>query len=174
MNEWPHPLFRGWQQVVTFPRIYLKPFTRPVMMGIEQCLTWGIRVRPRSTLPFSLSMQFSHALSFWPKTFFTENSQNKGAKLKTKSTNASSRKILGFPNSSVSKEPTCNAGDPSSIPGSGRSAGEGIGYPLQYSGLENSMDCIVHGVTKSQTRLSNFHFFQKDFKLECFFKKQII
>ena len=40
----------------------------------------------------------------------------------------------------------------------GRSPGEGKGYPLQYSGLENSMDCIVHGVTKSRTRLSDFHF----------------
>ena len=96
----------------------------------------------------------------------------------------------GFPNSSVGKESACNAGDSSSIPGSGRSAGEGIGYPfqyswaslvaqqvknppamwetwvqslvgkiprrreglpLQYSGMENSMDCIVHGVTKSRT-----------------------
>ena len=44
------------------------------------------------------------------------------------------------------------------IPGSERSPGEGKGYPLQYSGLENSMDCIVHGVTESRTRLSNFHF----------------
>ena len=43
------------------------------------------------------------------------------------------------------------------IPGLGRSPGEGKGYPLQYSGLENSMDCIVHGVTKSWTRLSDFH-----------------
>ena len=41
--------------------------------------------------------------------------------------------VMGFPDSSVGKEPTCNAGDPSSIPGSGRPAGEGIGYPLQYS-----------------------------------------
>ena len=65
---------------------------------------------------------------------------------------------LGFPDSSVGKEFTCNAGDPGSIPGSGRSAGEGIDYPLQYSGLENSMDCVVHGVTKSWTRLSDFHF----------------
>ena len=40
----------------------------------------------------------------------------------------------------------------------GRSSGEGKGYPLQYSGLENSMDCIVHGITKSWTRLRNFHF----------------
>ena len=52
---------------------------------------------------------------------------------------------------------TCNAGDPGSIPGLGRSPGEGKGYPLQYSGLENSMDYIVHGVAKRQTWLSDFH-----------------
>ena len=56
-----------------------------------------------------------------------------------------------FLDSSVGKESACNAGDPSSIPGLGRSLGEGKGYPLQYSGLENSMDCIVHGISKSQT-----------------------
>ena len=66
---------------------------------------------------------------------------------------------MGFPDNSIGKESACNAGDPSSIPGSGRSAGEGIGYPLQYSGLENSMDCTVHGVAKSRTQLSDFHFF---------------
>ena len=92
----------------------------------------------------------------------------------------------GFPDSSVGKESACSAGDPGSIPGSGRSPGEGKGYPLQYSWaslvarlvknlpamqetwvrslgwedpwrrerlpfLENSVDCTVHGVTKSQT-----------------------
>ena len=51
---------------------------------------------------------------------------------------------MGFPDSSVGKESACHTGDPGSIPGSGRSPGEGIGYPLQYSGLENSMDGIVH------------------------------
>ena len=56
-----------------------------------------------------------------------------------------------FPDSSVGKESTCNAEDPGSILGLGRSAGEGIGYPLQYSGWENFTDCIVHGVAKSQT-----------------------
>ena len=105
--------------------------------------------------------------------------------------------LLGFPGGSDGKESTCNVGDLGSIPGLGRSTGEGIGYPLQYSwaslvaqlgknlpamwetwvqslgwedplekgvyslqysGLENSMDCIVQGVTKSQTRLSNLHF----------------
>ena len=96
---------------------------------------------------------------------------------------------MGFPGSSAGKESACNAGDPGSIPGLGRSAGEGIGYPLQYSwaslvagkesachvgdlglipglgrspgkgngyplhysGLQNSMNCTVHGVAKSQT-----------------------
>ena len=52
---------------------------------------------------------------------------------------------------SAGKESACNAGDLSSIPGLGRSPGEGKGSPLQYSGLENSMDCIVHGVAKSRT-----------------------
>ena len=101
------------------------------------------------------------------------------------------RHSWGFPDSSVGRESTCNAGDPSSIPGLGRSAGEGIGYPLQYSWsslvaqqvknlsamwetwvqslgwedlLENSMDCIVHGVTKNRTGLSDFCFhFQGSF-----------
>ena len=102
--------------------------------------------------------------------------------------------LMGLPDSSVGKESARNAGDPGSIPGLGRSSGEGIGYPLQYSwasllaqlvknppqcgrhgynpwvgkipwrrkgyllqycGLENSMNCIVHGVAKSQTRLSD-------------------
>ena len=56
-----------------------------------------------------------------------------------------------FPRSSASKESACNAGDPGLIPGVGRSPGEGKGYPLQYSGLENSVDCIVHGIVKSWT-----------------------
>ena len=64
----------------------------------------------------------------------------------------------GFPSDSDSKESTCNAGDIGSIPGLGRPPGEGKGYLLQYSGLENSMNCIVHGVAKSQTRLRDFHF----------------
>ena len=65
--------------------------------------------------------------------------------------------ILGLPCGSAGEESACNAGDLCSIPGLGRSPGEGKGYPLQYSGLENSMDYIVHGVTKSRTRLSKFH-----------------
>ena len=62
--------------------------------------------------------------------------------------------ILGL----AGKASSCNAGDLDLIPGLGRSSGEGKGYPLQYSGLENSMDCIIHGVAKSRTGLSDFHF----------------
>ena len=65
---------------------------------------------------------------------------------------------MGFPCGSACKESACNVGDLGSVPGLGRSPAEGNGYPLQYSGLENSMDCIVYGVAKSQTRLSDFHF----------------
>ena len=66
--------------------------------------------------------------------------------------------FLGFPCGSAGKESACTVGDLGSIPGLGRSSGERKGYPLQCSGLENSMDFIVHGVAKSQTRLSDFHF----------------
>ena len=58
---------------------------------------------------------------------------------------------LDFLCGSAGKESTCNVGDLGSISGLGRSPAEGEGYPLQYSGLENSVDCIVHEVTKSQT-----------------------
>ena len=67
-------------------------------------------------------------------------------------------KERAFPCGSAGKESSCNAGDLGSIPGLGRSPGEWKGYPLQYFGLDNSKDCIVHGVAKSQTRLSDFHF----------------
>ena len=69
---------------------------------------------------------------------------------------------MGFPGGSDGKE-SCNEEDVGSMPGLGSSPGEGNSYPLQYSSLANFMDrgawqATVHGVTKSQTRLSNFHF----------------
>ena len=63
---------------------------------------------------------------------------------------------MGFPCSSAGKESACNEGDLGSVPGLGRFPGKGKGYPLQYTGLENSMECM--GVAKSWTRLSDFHF----------------
>ena len=59
--------------------------------------------------------------------------------------------LVFFPGGSAGKQSACSAGDLASIPRLGRSSGEGKAYPLQYSGLKNSKDCIVHGVTKSQT-----------------------
>ena len=67
--------------------------------------------------------------------------------------------FLGFSCGSAGKQSICNVGDLGYIPGLGRSPREGKGYTRQYSGLENSMDCIVHGVAKSQTRLSDFHMY---------------
>ena len=66
---------------------------------------------------------------------------------------------MGFPCGSAGKESICKAGDLGSIPVLGWSPGKGKGYPLQYSGLENSMDCTVHGVSRSRTRLSDFYYF---------------
>ena len=65
---------------------------------------------------------------------------------------------LGFPGGSAGKESVCNVGDLDLIPGLGRFPGEGKGYLLQYSDVKNSMDYIVHEVTKSWTQLSDFHF----------------
>ena len=57
---------------------------------------------------------------------------------------------MGFPCDSAGKESACNAGDLGSIPGLGRSPGEKKGYAVQYSGLENFMDCIVHGFSRPE------------------------
>ena len=70
---------------------------------------------------------------------------------------------MGFPGGSDGKESACNAGNLGTIPGLGRPHGVGNGYPLQYSGLENSLvggawQVTVHRVTESRTRLSDFHF----------------
>ena len=59
--------------------------------------------------------------------------------------------LMGFPCGSAGKESACNAGHLGLIPGLGRYPGDGNGYQLQYSGLENSLDCMVHGVAKSWT-----------------------
>ena len=66
--------------------------------------------------------------------------------------------LVGFPCGSAGKESACNAGDLDLITGLGRSPGEGKSYPLQNCGLENSMDCIVHGVAKSRVLLGDIHF----------------
>ena len=92
--------------------------------------------------------QVTTMLNFSP-TFLSSPSQTENQ--------SEAGKFQGFPGSSAGKESACNVGDLGSIPGLGRS-GEGNSYPPQYSGLENSMDCTVHGVEKSRTRLSDFHF----------------
>ena len=78
--------------------------------------------------------------------------------------------FLGFPCGSAAKESTCNTGALGSIPGLGRSPGEGKGYALPYSGLENSMDCIVNGVMKSWTRLKQLSSVPPGKPLRCYWQ----
>ena len=89
---------------------------------------------------------FLSDFSFWSFFFLLNNLNNQEMK---ENTNTCRHK--GFPGGSAGKETACNVGDLGLIPGLGRSPGEGKGYPLQYSGLENSMDCIAHGVAKHGT-----------------------
>ena len=79
--------------------------------------------------------------------------------------------FLGFSCGSAGKESAHNAGNLGSIPGLGRSPGEGKGYPLQYSGLENSVDCIVHGVAELDTteQLSLSRYTENAQKVDTFF-----
>ena len=96
----------------------------------------GCRMSMLCALPKSVKLKITKCLvkdEFWSRNQWK-------AWLQTK---------VGIPCGSAGKESTCNAGDLGSIPGLGRSLREGKGYPLQYSGLENSMDCIVHGVSQS-------------------------
>ena len=69
--------------------------------------------------------------------------------------------LMGFPGSSAGKESTCDAEDAGLTPGLGRCTRKGKVYPLQYAGLKNSTDGIVHGVAKNQARLRDFHFLFK-------------
>ena len=75
---------------------------------------------------------------------------------------------MGFNSGSAVKESACNVGDLDSIPGLGRSPGERNRYPLHYSGLENSMDYTVHGIAKSRTQLSDFHYILNTKMFEAF------
>ena len=86
---------------------------------------------------------------------------------------------MGFPGGAEVKASACNAGDPGSIPGSGRSPGEGNGNPLQYFCLENPMfggawSATVHRVTKSRTRLSNFTSLLLHLSLSILFSDTIV
>ena len=79
--------------------------------------------------------------------------------------------FLGFPCVSAGKESTCSVGELGLIPGLGRSPGEGTSYPLQYSGLDYSMDYIVHGIAKSWTGPSNFHFRSRPERVDSYCMK---
>ena len=108
-----------------------------------------------SDAPKSCGLHHSGALEEG-KLFASDQSENRA---KIEKAPSGEYIFMGFPCGSAGRECTCSTGDLGSTPGLGRSPREGKGYPLQYSGLEDSMNCIVHGVAKSQTWLSNFHFY---------------
>ena len=104
------------------------------------------------TQDHSLATRRPHIKVCWPLSLKKEHEHNADIIYSV------ANLTVGFPCGSAGKESACNAGDLGLIPRLGRFPEEGKGYPFQYSGLRNSMGCIVHGVAKSQTRLSDFHF----------------
>ena len=142
------PLLLPWLPVsLCWPQqdrtVIITVFTRFIGKSCLMSQILMVDMQQRTSLGTFIEVtQFETQYYFWPKQHST--SQSLAAKPLTKH-------IAG-------KESACNVGDLGLVPGLGRSPGEGNGYPLQYSDLENSMDCIVHGVAKSRTRLSEFHF----------------
>ena len=119
------------------------------MIG-NYCSEWPVNVLEQTHILTENSWGFTLCLRFCNYTY-------KGKR------NVERTLTMDFPGGSDDKESACNAGDPCSIPGWGRSPGERNGYPLQYSWLENSMDrgawqATFHGVTKSLTWMNNSHF----------------
>ena len=143
--------------------ITIKPETASPVAGIFSWVPLPSCSPPRCPFPIkslALSADVSpHTIHFQA----LDKSPVLGPERGPASCNISTPIFLGFPCGSADKESSCNSGDLGSIPGLGRSPGEGKGYPLQYSGLENSMDYIAHGVAKSQTWLTDFHFHLQHF-----------
>jgi len=118
-------------------------------------------------LPYSCLENPRDRGAWWAAVYGVTQSQTG---LKRLSSSSSSNTPCG----SAGKESACNVGDLGSIPRLGRCPGEGKVYPLQYSGLQNSMDCIVHGVAKNWTQLRDFHFhFQYSFIIKALNKQRI-
>ena len=150
---WYSSLFKNFPQLVihTVKRLQCSQWSRKcscsvVSNSLQRYGLWAAR----------LSTGFSRQ-EYWNGLPFPSPGDllDLGIKLKSSALWADS---TGFPRGSAGKESTCNGQDLGLIPGLGRSPGDGHGNPLQYSGLKNPMDCIVHAVTKGWTWLSDFHF----------------
>ena len=170
-------IFFNFLLVFTFSEKYIlgtEKIIKHIFYFLRALISCSIALILSLYLPLSLPPSFSHFFpSFLPPCLLACNIQfynipvhldNRSTKLKILFTSAFSQTYLytrgpclfGLPGGSDDKENACNAGDPSWIPGSGRSPGEDNGYQLQHSCLENSMDrgvwqATVHGVTKSHT-----------------------
>ena len=125
----------------------------------QQCLVWRGLNGHEQLIPVSQGQPPTSKLTpvFFPISPASSSSPNWFPSFPWSPRKSVPLHSLGFPCSSAGN--ACNEGDLGLIPGLGRSPGEEKGYPLQYSGLENSIDCIVHGVLKSQTQLIDFHYY---------------
>ena len=141
-------------------------WTSPKADPEVQIWMWDIMMYKKYTFGHS-NDQSVFLISFWSSPWFLAHRSPKSWNFLSDKSNGSIFcysiwspvfRSRGFLHSSVGKESACNAGDLGSIPGLGRSPGERKGYPFQYSGLENSTDCYVHWVVKSQTWLTTFTF----------------
>ena len=131
----------------------------------ESCTKWSLKSLPAPKCPHFTYHQSNWIIGLWKFRSFPEASEKYLKKnwflplcLEGTEICFPSSLIVGFPCGSAGKQSACNAGDLGSIPELGRSPEGGKDYPLQYSGLENSMDSIVHGFTKSRAWLSDLHF----------------
>ena len=154
--------FIRWHTWKSLSHVQLFATPWPIVHGILQAkiLEWvafpspgdlpNPEIEPRSLLSPALAGGFFTTSATWEALICFMRYQ--------KESNSQSQKVdsgyQNFPGSSAAKESTCSTGDPTSIPGLGRFPGEGNSYPLQHSGLENSMDCIIDGVAESRTQLT--------------------
>ena len=133
--------------VFLFPSLFIK-VCRNVIFFCDHCSKFR-NVNFSVTTTLNVSHKFWYVVFSFHYLFFCSRFVSPLSK---------SSLIESFPDSSGGKESACNAGGPSLIPGLGRSPGESNSYSLQYSGLENSMDYAVHGVTKISVFISLYLF----------------
>ena len=145
--ECMHPLPSHFSCIWLFATLWTIAHQAPLSMGFSRQEYWSGMPCPPTVDILNPNLPASACLSCTAGKFFTT------APPGTPITELSSHILSG----SAGKESAYRWGRLDFIPGLGRSPGEGHSYPLQYCGLENAMDCIIHGIAKSQTQLSNFH-----------------
>ena len=132
-------VFKDWGPKELVGKSFLSTWTLPKLALESGTWCWFVIMTPGSLKDWILGLEEQHK---WLRTSRREQKRERIMKAELTGREGE-RWVELLPDNSVGKESICNAGDPGLIPGSGRAVREGIGYPLQYSGLQNSMGCIV-------------------------------